>query len=169
MWWKGIDVATNLSFARDRVVELYFWILGVFFEPQYSFGRRILTKTICMASIIDDIYDVYGTHEELELFTDAIKRFNTSIQDPLHLHLKWIDITVQIKYYKDISSTTSLKNLNDGLLYTLSNQKNKIVTMKWIFSISSKMENIIFQGHIFTSKDVSLIVKILIKPILANR
>ena len=48
-------------------------------------------------------------------------------------------------------------------------KKNKIVTMKWIFSISSKMENIIFQGHIFTSKDVSLIVKILIKPILANR
>ncbi|KAK7854619.1 (-)-germacrene d synthase [Quercus suber] len=28
-WWKDIDVATNLSFARDRVVELYFWILGV--------------------------------------------------------------------------------------------------------------------------------------------
>ncbi|KAK4539090.1 hypothetical protein RGQ29_031979 [Quercus rubra] len=72
-WWKGIDVATNLSFARDRVVELYFWILGVYFEPQYSLARRILTKTICMASIIDDIYDAYGTHEELELFTDAIK------------------------------------------------------------------------------------------------
>ena len=78
---------------------------------------------------------------------------------------------VQIKYFKSkaISSTTSLKNLNDGVLYTLSNQKNKIVTMKWIFSFSSKMENIIFQCHIFTSKDVSLLVKILIKPILANR
>ena len=78
---------------------------------------------------------------------------------------------VQIKYFKskDISSTTSLKNLNDGVLHIPSNQKNKIVTMKWIFSISSKMENIIFQCHIFTSKDVSLLVKILIKPILANR
>ena len=52
-----------------------------------------------MASIIDDIYDVYGTHEELELFTNAIKRFNTSIYDPLHLHLKWNDIMVQIKLY----------------------------------------------------------------------
>ena len=77
---------------------------------------------------------------------------------------------VQIKYFKskDISSTTSLKNLN-GVLHILSNQKNKIVTMKWIFSFSSKMENIIFQCHIFTGKDVSLLVKILIKPILANR
>ena len=58
-------------------MELYFWILGVYFEPQYSLARRILTKAICMMSIIDDVYDVYGTHEELELFTDTIIRFNT--------------------------------------------------------------------------------------------
>ncbi|XP_065628263.1 (-)-germacrene D synthase isoform X1 [Quercus suber] len=87
-WWKDIDVATNLSFARDRVVELYFWILGVYFEPQYSLARRILTKTICMASIIDDIYDVYGTHEELELFTDAIKRWDISCIDQLPKYTK---------------------------------------------------------------------------------
>ena len=41
--------------------------------------------------------------------------------------------------------------------------------MKWIFSISIRMENIIFQGRIFTNKDVSLLVKISIKPILTNR
>ena len=78
---------------------------------------------------------------------------------------------VQIKYYKykDVSNTISLKILNDGVLYTLSNQENKIITMKWIFSISIRMENIIFQGRIFTNKDVSLLVKILIKPILTNR
>ena len=65
----------------------------------------------------------------------------------------------------------SLKILNDPVLYTLSKKKKKkkIVTMKWIFSISSKMENTIFQGLIFTNKDVSLLVKILIKLISANR
>ena len=83
--------------------------------------------------------------------------------------MKLIDIMIQIKYYKfkDVSNMTSLKILNDGVLYAL--KKKKTVTMKWIFSISIRKENIIFQGHIFTNKDVSLLVKILIKPILTNR
>ena len=70
----------------------------MYFESQYSIARRILTKTICMTSIIDDIYDVHGTHEELKLFTNAIKRFSKSIYDSLHL--KWIHIMVHSKYYK---------------------------------------------------------------------
>ncbi|KAF5948527.1 hypothetical protein HYC85_014484 [Camellia sinensis] len=34
-----------------------------------------MTKIIALASVIDDIYDVYGTPEELQLFTDAIERW----------------------------------------------------------------------------------------------
>ena len=58
------------------MVECYFWIVGVYFEPQYSLARKLLTKVISMTSIIDDIYDVYGIPEELDLFTAAIDRFN---------------------------------------------------------------------------------------------
>ncbi|KAM7486330.1 hypothetical protein LguiA_002339 [Lonicera macranthoides] len=58
-------------------MECYFWILGVYFEPRYYLARRILTKVISFTSVIDDIYDVYGTTEELNLFTDAIQRFNS--------------------------------------------------------------------------------------------
>ena len=74
-WWKELDFASKLPFARDRLVECYFWILGAYFEPQYVRGRRILTKIMAMTSIIDDMYDAYGTLEELELFTEAIERF----------------------------------------------------------------------------------------------
>lgn len=74
-WWKELDFANKLPFARDRVVECYFWILGVYFEPQYALARKIMTKVIAMTSVIDDIYDVYGTHEELVLFTEAAERF----------------------------------------------------------------------------------------------
>lgn len=73
-WWKGLNCAEKFPFARDRLVECYFWILGVFFEPQYLMARRFLTKIIALASIADDIYDVYGTPEELAILTDAIER-----------------------------------------------------------------------------------------------
>ncbi|XP_057507163.1 (-)-germacrene D synthase-like isoform X2 [Actinidia eriantha] len=87
-WWKDLDFAKKLPFARDRLVESYFWVLGVYFEPQYWLARRILTKVIAMSSIIDDIYDVYGTLEELALFTDAIERWEISAIDKLPEYMK---------------------------------------------------------------------------------
>ncbi|KAL5804320.1 hypothetical protein ACOSQ3_031120 [Xanthoceras sorbifolium] len=87
-WWKNLDFSRKLPFARDRVVECYFWILGVYFEPEYTLARRILTKVIAMTSIIDDIYDVYGTIEELELFTSAIERWDISAIDQLPEYMK---------------------------------------------------------------------------------
>ena len=55
-------------------MELYVWVMGVYFEPKYSSARKFLTKVIAMASLMDDTYDAYGTFEELELFTEAIQR-----------------------------------------------------------------------------------------------
>ncbi|GAY39770.1 hypothetical protein CUMW_046980 [Citrus unshiu] len=75
MWWKDLNFAGKLPFARDRVVESYFWIVGVYFEPEYSLARKLLAKIFSMTSIIDDIYDVYATPKELDLFTAAIDRF----------------------------------------------------------------------------------------------
>ena len=73
-WWKDLNFTRELPFIRDRMIECYFWILGVYFEPEYLLARRILTKVIAMTSAIDNIYDVYGTPEELELFNQAIER-----------------------------------------------------------------------------------------------
>ncbi|KAF5948758.1 hypothetical protein HYC85_014715 [Camellia sinensis] len=58
-WWIELDFAKKMPFARDRIVECYFWILGVYFEPQYLLSRRMLTKVAALTSIIDDLYDVY--------------------------------------------------------------------------------------------------------------
>ncbi|KAF3450150.1 hypothetical protein FNV43_RR06230 [Rhamnella rubrinervis] len=82
-WWKGLDFSTSMSFARDRLVECYFWILGVYFEPQYAVGRKLLTKVISITSIMDDIYDVHGTFEELQLLTQAIERWDICCIDHL--------------------------------------------------------------------------------------
>ncbi|KAL1119045.1 hypothetical protein V6Z11_D01G076600 [Gossypium hirsutum] len=47
-----------------------------------------MTKAIVMASTMDDIYDVHGTYEELELFTKAIERWDTSYIDGLPAYMK---------------------------------------------------------------------------------
>ncbi|KAL6870806.1 hypothetical protein ACP4OV_014654 [Aristida adscensionis] len=77
-WWNGLDLESRLSFARDRIVECYFWVVGVYFEPKYSRGRIILTKVLGIVSILDDTYDVYGTSQECELFTKYIERILSS-------------------------------------------------------------------------------------------
>ncbi|KAK9209485.1 hypothetical protein WN944_001851 [Citrus x changshan-huyou] len=87
-WWKDIDFATKLPFARDRLVECYFWILGVYFEPKYSITRKFMTKIIAIASVIDDIYDVYGTLEELKLFTHAIERWEVAAANELPKYMQ---------------------------------------------------------------------------------
>ena len=89
---EKLDIATKLPFARDRLIECYFWILGVYFEPQYLRGRRILTKVIAMTSILDDIHDAYDTPEELKLFIEAIERFDPCTLPTLIVNNKCIYI-----------------------------------------------------------------------------
>nr|QNC49786.1 terpene synthase 6 [Leucophyllum frutescens] len=87
-WWRDLEVSTKLSYARDRMVETYFWIMGIFFEPKYGFARKILTKVQAITSILDDTYDAYGTLEELEILTEAIERWSFSCLDQLPDYMK---------------------------------------------------------------------------------
>ncbi|XP_059654948.1 valerianol synthase TPS8-like [Cornus florida] len=73
-WWNDLGFESKLPFVRSRVVECYFWAMTAYFEPHYSLGRIILAKIIVMSSVLNDIYDEYGTIEELKLFTDAMQR-----------------------------------------------------------------------------------------------
>ncbi|KAL6196401.1 hypothetical protein ACLB2K_032016 [Fragaria x ananassa] len=82
LWWKELDFARKLSFARDRMVELYFWIVEVYLEPNYSSARKILTKVIALVSVMDDIYDAFATFEELEIFTAAMEKLNLLQSEP---------------------------------------------------------------------------------------
>lgn len=88
-WWKDLDVRNKLPFTRDRITEIYLiWTLSAYFEPQYSFARRTSCKVSAILSIVDDIYDNYGTLEELELFTEAIQRWDIRATDPLPDYMK---------------------------------------------------------------------------------
>ncbi|KAJ0500361.1 putative (E)-beta-ocimene synthase [Helianthus annuus] len=75
-WWNKIGLASKLSFSRDRLMECFFWSVGMVFEPQYYSCRLGLTKVGALITTIDDIYDVYGSIDELKVFTDAVKRWD---------------------------------------------------------------------------------------------
>ncbi|CAI9756949.1 unnamed protein product [Fraxinus pennsylvanica] len=60
------------------------------------------TKVIAMLSVIDDIYDIYGTLDELTLLMDAIERWDLSLVDQLPPYMKYyykalLDVYVEIE------------------------------------------------------------------------
>ncbi|KAF3451715.1 hypothetical protein FNV43_RR07811 [Rhamnella rubrinervis] len=75
-WWKGLGLAKKLSFSRDRLMESFFWALGMVNGTQYSKQRKGITKAFYLVTVIDDVYDVYGTLDELELFTNTVERWD---------------------------------------------------------------------------------------------
>ncbi|KAK3188186.1 hypothetical protein Dsin_027747 [Dipteronia sinensis] len=75
-WWKQYDLGEKLEFAWDRLVTAFLWTLGTAFEPRFGSWRILNTKIIAQITVIDDIYDVHGTLEELELFTDVVDRWD---------------------------------------------------------------------------------------------
>ncbi|WMV34445.1 hypothetical protein MTR67_027830 [Solanum verrucosum] len=87
-WWKDLDLASKVPYARDKLVEGYTWTLGLYFEPEYSRARRMLVKVFKMLSICDDTYDAYATFDELVLFTNAIQRWDINAMDSLPPYLR---------------------------------------------------------------------------------
>ncbi|CAL1391847.1 unnamed protein product [Linum trigynum] len=82
-WWKNLNVTTNFPHARDRVVECYYWIYAVYFEPKYQLARVMCTKIISMLSLLDDTCDNFATVEEVKMLTEAIESFHVQALETL--------------------------------------------------------------------------------------
>ncbi|KAL5568242.1 hypothetical protein UlMin_024817 [Ulmus minor] len=87
-WWRHTGLGQKLKFARDRLMSCFLWTVGIGFEPQFGDYRRIGAKVIYLITVIDDVYDLYGTMEELELFTDVIERWDMDAVDELPDYMK---------------------------------------------------------------------------------
>ncbi|KAL6187916.1 hypothetical protein ACLB2K_039311 [Fragaria x ananassa] len=120
-WWKDLDFANKLPFARDRIVS-YFWALATIFEPEYHFARTIACIYGALTTVRDDVYDVYGSYQELEHFTEAIERWDISaIDDQLPQCLK-----DRYKGLLDSYSSYEEKLAKEGKLYRLDYAKEAI-------------------------------------------
>nr|XP_011469086.1 PREDICTED: (-)-germacrene D synthase-like isoform X1 [Fragaria vesca subsp. vesca] len=120
-WWKDLDFVKKLPFTRNRLVECYFIALGIFFEPEYYFGRRTFCKVIYMLSAIDDIYDVHGTLEELELFHEAIQRWDISALDQSPDYMK-VCFQAQLDVFTEIEE----KITSEGNLYAIHHARESL-------------------------------------------
>ncbi|XP_039687039.1 probable terpene synthase 2 [Medicago truncatula] len=103
-WWKKSDFVTKVPYARDRVVEAYFWPLAMSYVPKDSIARKIVAKLISVISLVDDTYDAYGTVEELELFTQAIQRWDISLIQSLPECMQVVFNTI-VEFYDEMERT----------------------------------------------------------------
>ncbi|KAH9783538.1 TPS27 [Citrus sinensis] len=72
-WWEDKGLREKLRFARSRLITSFLGGLGIAFEPHFAYSRRVLTIAGALVTVIDDIYDIYGTLDELDLFTYAVE------------------------------------------------------------------------------------------------
>nr|WAB71044.1 gamma-terpinene synthase [Mentha longifolia] len=87
-WWNSSCLAEKLPFVRDRIVECYFWALGLFEPHENGYQRKKAAIIITFVTIIDDVYDVYGTLDELQLFTNTIQRWDTDTINQLPYYMQ---------------------------------------------------------------------------------
>ncbi|KAG8368252.1 hypothetical protein BUALT_Bualt15G0026000 [Buddleja alternifolia] len=123
-WWKTLDFKNKLPFVRDRVVENFFWAVSDYFEPQYHLSRIFLTKVITVITVIDDIYDVYGSINDLELFTNAIERWDYDSFNNLPTYMRHI-----YKALLDVYTEIEDENLKLGISYPIRYAKEEMKEM----------------------------------------
>ncbi|XP_028805330.1 (3S,6E)-nerolidol synthase 1-like [Neltuma alba] len=64
------------------------WPMACLTDPKFSEQRMELIKPLSLVYIIDDIFDVYGSPDELALFTDVVNRWDLEAAEKLPQHLR---------------------------------------------------------------------------------
>nr|QIT07369.1 beta-caryophyllene synthase 2 [Atractylodes lancea] len=144
-WWRGYDVTNNFPYARNRLVECYFWAQGIYFEPKYSRSRIFMTKMLAMATIVDDTYDAYGIYEELEIFTEAIQRWSIICLDVLPEYMKPLYQMV-MDAYSEMEEIMA----NEGKSYHLNYVKEFMKELVTGYMTEAKWRN---EGYIPTTEE----------------
>ncbi|XP_077250017.1 alpha-terpineol synthase, chloroplastic-like [Tasmannia lanceolata] len=133
-WWRDLGLGKHLSFARDRWMECFLWVLGTMSKPEFGRNREVLTKVTQLTTTIDDVYDLYGSIEELELFTDIVDRWIVNSLDQLPDYMKicflalFNEMAYKILNELGLEITWNLKKLWADLC------KAYLVEAKWYFN-----------------------------------
>nr|Q5SBP4.1 RecName: Full=Alpha-zingiberene synthase [Ocimum basilicum]AAV63788.1 alpha-zingiberene synthase [Ocimum basilicum] len=117
-WYEETGLQEKLSFARHRLAEAFLWSMGIIPEGHFGYGRMHLMKIGAYITLLDDIYDVYGTLEELQVLTEIIERWDINLLDQLPEYM-------QIFFLYMFNSTNELayEILRDQGINVISNLK----------------------------------------------
>ncbi|XP_057811140.1 (3S,6E)-nerolidol synthase 1-like [Salvia miltiorrhiza] len=75
-WCDNVGICEKLERARRQPVKWYTWAMASLINnPSLRLQRIELTKAIAFIYLIDDIFDLYGTIDDLTLYTQAINRW----------------------------------------------------------------------------------------------
>ncbi|KAK7257311.1 hypothetical protein RIF29_31185 [Crotalaria pallida] len=141
-WWKNLELAEKLPYARDRIVETYCFLLGAHFEPQYTIGRIIGSKFTSILAGLDDTYDAYATVEELELMTEAILRWDTSPVNSLPNSMKMV-----VKSFIELLTEMELMTAEDGKSSLVQYVKQALQSITEAYMDEAKWRD---EGHVPT-------------------
>ncbi|TYG47415.1 hypothetical protein ES288_D11G336600v1 [Gossypium darwinii] len=75
MKFAKLDFNMVQHLHKEELSKINRW-WRLYFEPVYTIAITFMIKVISLTSILDDIYDAYGTYEELEIFMEAIQRWD---------------------------------------------------------------------------------------------
>ncbi|KAG0529963.1 hypothetical protein BDA96_05G143000 [Sorghum bicolor] len=104
LWWEDFYKDVNLTYSRDRGVEIYFWGFGVFPGEENTRARIIFSKVIALISLMDDTFDSHATFEDCKNLNEAIQRWDESAASvlPEYLRMFYTKILSCFNEFEDI-------------------------------------------------------------------
>ncbi|KAI9105207.1 hypothetical protein K1719_022736 [Acacia pycnantha] len=136
-WWKEVEVAMEMKFGGMKAVKWYMRAMSCLTDPKFSEQRIELTKSVSLVYIIDDIFDVYGSLDDLTCFTDAVNRWDStdSVQLPGYmkscfnlLHDTINELASKVQQKHGLNPTNTLKKSWAALLNSF------LVEARWLNS-----------------------------------
>nr|A0A7G5KLV2.1 RecName: Full=Sesquiterpene synthase TPS3; AltName: Full=Alpha-bergamotene synthase TPS3; AltName: Full=Terpene synthase 3; Short=CoTPS3 [Cananga odorata]QMW48844.1 terpene synthase 3 [Cananga odorata] len=116
-WWDFLDLPRKLGFIRDRLMESFIFSVGLNFEPQFSECRKAATKDILLITVLDDIYDIYGSMDEVEIFNNAVNRWDLGAVDelPEYMQLCYLGLLNSVNELAYVTMKDTGRNVLDFL------------------------------------------------------
>ncbi|XP_042042726.1 tricyclene synthase 0e23, chloroplastic-like [Salvia splendens] len=88
-WWKDLGLTRELKLARNEPIKWYTWSMAMLIDDISLSSQRLqLSKSIAFIYLIDDIFDLYGTLDELTVFTEAVQKWDYDAMNTLPDYMK---------------------------------------------------------------------------------